>query len=443
MDRHQPRLDVESRREEKPPSRIMGGGPLDYARGEQLKLGLKGEARPQRLRVAMVGAVRKETLLEELFAFAKGFLFYIKRRLFGVLRLLWRTFASGFIFSSGLKSHLQGKLYRKKGQLAFPLAHASLLTISFSLLIFTSGLGERLKYQQTSGLTLEEGAAIVADQPSVATEESKLLQTEVQTYIVQEGDTLYSIAEQFLGMTPDALAYANNINNPFQALRPGEELIIPPIEGLVYKVRVGDTIELIAKRYQTEPMDIVEFNYLFPPYKLAAGQELVIPYAQVPGSQTPGGFLTSIPSSTGACGPLTLSWPTARQDVLGGHGCYYNELYGDYICHLAIDLRARDEVLYAVQEGTVVAAGRFPGQCFSFSRECNYGYGGYVFIDIGNGYQVRYGHISKPLVGVGEKVFRGDPVAVSGDTGYSLGPHLHFELLCNGKKINPLPYLSK
>jgi len=420
MDRHQPRLDVESRREEKPPLSILRG---------QLKLGLKGE-------------VKKETLPEEIFAFVKSFLFYCQRRVLGVSYFFWHTLASGFGLTAQLKLYVQGKLYRRKGQLAFPLAHASLLGISFSLLIFTSGLGEFL-YQQTGSTNFGEGAAIIADQPSVATEESTLLQTEVRTYIVQEGDTLYSVAEQFLGMTLDALAYANDIGDPINYKpKPGEKLTIPPIEGLVYKVRAGDTIDTIAKRYQTEPMDVVEFNYLFPPYKLAAGQELVIPYAQVPGSQTPGGFLTSIPSSTGACGPLTLSWPTARQDVLGGYGCYYSELYGDYICHLAIDLKARDETLYAAREGTVIAAGSFPGQCFSFGLGCNYGYGGYVFIDIGNGYQVRYGHISEPLVGVGKKVSQSDPVAISGNTGYSFGPHLHFELLCNGKKINPLPYLK-
>lgn len=418
-------------RQEKPPSRpelvewvSILRGPLDSAQGEQLKLGLKGE-------------VRKTTLPEELFAFAKGFPFYCQRRLLGAFRFLWRAFGSSFVFGSDLKFYVQGRLYRRKGQLSFPLAHASLLGISFSLLIFTSGFGEFL-YQQADAFTSGEGVAIVVDQPSVATEESKLLQTEMRTYTVKEGDTLYSITRQFLGLTLDALAFANGINDPFNyKLKPGDELAIPPIEGLTYTVRAGDTIESIASKYQTEPMDIVEFNYLFPPYKLTAGQELVVPYARVPG-----GFLVSVTTSTGACGPLSLSWPTASQDVLGGYGCYYNELYGDYICHLAIDLRARDETLYAVDEGTVVAADSFSGQCFSFGRGCNYGYGGYVYIDIGDGYQVRYGHISKPLVGVGEEVSRGDPVAVSGNTGYSLGPHLHFELLCNGKKINPRPYLK-
>lgn len=423
-------------RQEKPPSLppILGG---------QLGLGLSGEARPQRFRVAIAGAVKKETLPKETFAFLRGFFFYCQRRFRGALRLLWRTLTSGFTFSSELKFYVQGRLYRRKGQLAFPLAHASLLGISFSLLIFTSGFGEFL-YQQTDAFTLGEGVAIVADQPSVATEKSELLQTEVQTYIVEDGDTLYDIARQF-HLTLDALAYANNIGDPFRyTLRPGDELTIPTVAGLVYKIRVGDTIESIAKRYQTEPIDIAEFNYLFPPYELAVGQELIVPYPQIPGSRASGGFLTSIPTSTGACGALSLSWPNASRYVLGGYGCYSNELHGGYYCHLAIDLRARYETLHASADGTVVAAGGFEGgQCFSFGPVCNYGYGGYVFIDIGGGYQIRYGHISKPLVGVGEEVSRGDPVAVSGNTGYSLGPHLHFELLCNGKKINPLPYLKE
>lgn len=397
--------------------------PLSILRG-QLKLGLKGE-------------IRKETLLEEIFAFAKNFLFYCRRRVSGMLSLLWRTSASGFSLSSELKLYLQGKLYRKKGQLAFPLAHASLLGISFSLLIFTSGFGEFL-YQQVDVLTFGERAAIVSDHPSVATEESKLLQTEVRTYIVKEDDTLYSIARQFLGLTLDALAFANGINDPFNyKLKPGDKLAIPPIEGLTYAVREGDTIELIASKYQTEPMDIVEFNYLFPPYKLVAGQELVIPYAQIPG-----GFLGSVSTPTGTCGSLSLSWPTSGRFVVGGYGCYYSRTHGGYVCHRAVDLGADYETLFAVADGTVVAADSFPGQCLSFGPACNYGYGGYLFIDIGGGYQVRYGHIAKSLVGVGEEVEAGDPVAVSGESGYAFGPHLHLELLCNGKRINPLPYLK-
>lgn len=405
-------------RQEKPPSRSEPVEWVSTLRG-QLKLGLRGE-------------VRKETLLEEVFAFAKGFLFYCQRRLLGAFRLFWHTFASGFVFSADLKSYLQGRLYRKKGQLSFPLAHASLLGISFSLLIFTSGFGEFL-YQEVGDLTSGEGAAVVANQPSVATEESELLQTEAQTYIVQEGDTLYSIAEQFPGMTPAALAYTNKITDlDGYELKPGEKLTIPPVEGLIYEVRAGDTIELIAEKYRVELIDIAEFNYLFYPYKLAVGQKLTIPYVRAPGSHTSSGFLTDIPTSTGACGPLSLSWPTERQVVLGGY----------YYWHQAIDLSARYETLFAGADGTVVAAGGFGGQCFSFGPACNYGYGGYVFIDIGDGYQIRYGHISKPLVGVGEEVSRGDPVAVSGSTGYSFGPHLHFELLCNGDQINPLRYLS-
>ncbi|PIS12383.1 hypothetical protein COT70_01215 [candidate division WWE3 bacterium CG09_land_8_20_14_0_10_47_33] len=407
------------RREEKPPLSILRG---------QLKLGLKGE-------------VKKETLPEEIFAFVKSFLFYCQRRVLGVSYFFWHTFASGFGLTAQLKLYVQGKLYRRKGQLAFPLAHASLLGISFSLLIFTSGLGEFL-YQQTGNFSLGEGAAIIVDQPSVATEESKLLTTEVQTYIVQEGDTLYDIARRF-HLTLDALAYTNSIGDPFNyQLQPRQKLTIPPVEGVIYRVKEGDTLELIAQRYQTELMDIVEFNYLFPPYKLTAGQELIVPYAQIPGV-----FLGSVSTPTGACGSLDLDWPTANQDVVGNYGCYISRYHGGYVCHLAIDLGADYETLYAVADGTVVAAGGPPpgpspdGQCLSFGPSCNYGYGGYVFIDIGGGYQVRYAHISKPLVGVGKQVKAGQPVAVSGASGYAFGPHLHFELLCNGKRINPLPYL--
>lgn len=383
----------------------------------QLRLGLREET-------------RKITLPEEIFAFAKSFVFYGLRRFRGVLFLLWRTLASGFSLTSGIKLFIQRKLYRKKGQLAFPLAHASLLGVSFSLLFFTSGFGEFL-YRETGGLNLGDGVAIVSDHPSVATEESQLLRTEVLTYIVEEGDTLFDLAQRFR-VTVDTLAYANNLSDPY-TLHPGQELTIPPVEGLVYRVRSGDTVEKIAKKYQADPQRIVEFNYLFSPYDLVAGTELIVPYAQIPQLAVPAssssGFLET---PSGACGPLSLGYPTAGQTIVGGFTSY----------HRAIDFAANyGDPLYAVADGVVTAVVDRPSKCLSFSKACNYGYGGYVFIDIGGGYQIRYGHISKPLVGVGEHVTRGDVVAFSGESGMAFAPHLHFELLCGKTKINPLLYI--
>lgn len=70
-----------------------------------------------------------------------------------------------------------------------------------------------------------------------------------------------------------------------------------------------------------------------------------------------------------------------------------------------------------------------------------YGYGTMIEIDHGNGYVTRYGHNKKNLVKVGDVVQKGDVLALMGSSGRSTGPHVHFEVLRNGKAVNPVTYL--
>lgn len=86
--------------------------------------------------------------------------------------------------------------------------------------------------------------------------------------------------------------------------------------------------------------------------------------------------------------------------------------------------------VYASNAGTVVQAGWSSG----------YGYA--VYINHADGRQTRYGHLSKVLVSVGQTVSQGQKIALSGNTGRSTGPHLHFEIRINGNAVNPLDYLN-
>ena len=71
------------------------------------------------------------------------------------------------------------------------------------------------------------------------------------------------------------------------------------------------------------------------------------------------------------------------------------------------------------------------------------GYGYVVYINHEDGRQTRYAHLSKVLVKVGQKVQQGERIALSGNTGVSTGPHLHFELLINNKQVNPRDYVKQ
>lgn len=87
--------------------------------------------------------------------------------------------------------------------------------------------------------------------------------------------------------------------------------------------------------------------------------------------------------------------------------------------------------IFASSGGTVVKAG------------WGSGYGYVVYINHEDGRQTRYAHLSKVLVSVGQKVKQGDRIALSGNTGITSGPHLHFEMLINGVQVDPMKYINK
>jgi murein DD-endopeptidase MepM/ murein hydrolase activator NlpD len=71
------------------------------------------------------------------------------------------------------------------------------------------------------------------------------------------------------------------------------------------------------------------------------------------------------------------------------------------------------------------------------------GYGNLVEINHGNGYTTRYAHNAQMLVHVGDEVQRGQAVAVVGSTGRSTGPHVHFEVVRDGRQIDPMAYVGR
>ena len=100
--------------------------------------------------------------------------------------------------------------------------------------------------------------------------------------------------------------------------------------------------------------------------------------------------------------------------------------------HAGIDIAApRGTPIYAVSPGVVDAA------------RYNSGYGRIVVLDHGFGIKTRYAHNSSLLVSKGDLVEAGQLIATVGSTGQSTGPHLHFELLIDGKAVDPLDYLPR
>jgi murein DD-endopeptidase MepM/ murein hydrolase activator NlpD len=140
---------------------------------------------------------------------------------------------------------------------------------------------------------------------------------------------------------------------------------------------------------------------------------------------------------------LIMTRELARQIVPGGRPVesgYISSLYGqrtdpfdgNQATHHGIDFAgAPGTQVLAVADGIVSRAG------------VDGGYGRMVEITHGNGYATRYAHNAKLLVKPGQTVKRGDPIALMGSTGRSTGTHVHFEVLRDGRPMNPLSFVSR
>ncbi|TMD11715.1 MAG: hypothetical protein E6I96_14310 [Chloroflexi bacterium] len=132
---------------------------------------------------------------------------------------------------------------------------------------------------------------------------------------------------------------------------------------------------------------------------------------------------------------LSLSWPMVKFQVTQGFGPTTFALeppLGPYKhFHTGVDLSAAlGTAVMAAADGVVVAVGHSA-----------IGYGNYVIIAHGGGIATLYGHLLQTNAAAGQKVVRGQLIGLEGSTGYSTGPHVHFELRVNDLVTDPLPYL--
>jgi len=132
-------------------------------------------------------------------------------------------------------------------------------------------------------------------------------------------------------------------------------------------------------------------------------------------------------------GDMIWPMPADRSIPTGGakFGMRMHPIFKVWKMHTGVDLGAPwDANILAVNDGTVIKSG--------WSR----GYGNRIVIDHGGGIATLYAHANTLLVREGEKVTRGQVIALVGSTGYSTGPHLHFEVFANGKRVDPMLYVN-
>ncbi len=245
---------------------------------------------------------------------------------------------------------------------------------------------------------------------------------DIITYTVQVGDTVQGIADLFR-LNPTTVMWANPaVEDAPDLLRIGQEVTILPIDGVYHEVAEGDLLESIAEKYEVEPEAIVacEYNHLeSADQPLEAGIYLVVPGGEkpyVPKVVTT--YTGSVPE--GARGTGLFQWPVLGRITQG----YW---YG----HRAIDIGA--------PTGSAVMAA--DGGFVSFAGWTDVGYGYLIVIDHANGFATYYAHLSNIYVSTGQAVERGQVTGAVGSTGWSTGPHLHFEVRYYGTQQNPRAYL--
>ncbi len=245
-------------------------------------------------------------------------------------------------------------------------------------------------------------------------------------YEVQPGDTASGIAAQF-GISTDYVVWNNvDVIADANALAVGATLQIPGVEGIIHSARVGDTVSDLAVAYDSTTEAIVNFEangFGGDANNLQVGALILLPGGRPippePAVDTPGGSSwTPPPISTG----VSWAWPATGR---------LTSVFGPR--HpLGIDISmVVNTPIAAASAGQVTFVGGNP--C------CSYGY--HVIIQHPDGVETLYAHLSAVYVSSGQWVGTGDVIAASGNTGYSTGPHLHFEVRTNGVYTNPLGWL--
>ncbi len=133
-------------------------------------------------------------------------------------------------------------------------------------------------------------------------------------------------------------------------------------------------------------------------------------------------------------GALPTLWPMDRSLIrnhIGAYGMRRHPSSGVWKMHEGVDMAApHGTPIYATANGVVVEA------------KARRGYGYQVLIDHGYGYKTRYAHLSRMIAREGDVVRQGDKIGLMGNTGISVGTHLHYEVIVRGRPVNPMAYLS-
>jgi len=234
---------------------------------------------------------------------------------------------------------------------------------------------------------------------------------EITEYIVQSGDSLELIAANF-DISLNTLLWANDLNKR-SIIRPGQKLVILPVSGVIHHIIKGDTLSEVAETYKAKTSEIIVFNDLFEEGDVYIGDILIIPNGTKPVvvSTQPSQYNQIPVASSYFIYPLSSPFRVTQSLH------WYN----------AIDFSHQGD---SCGKPVFTAAG---GEVLKVKYGYNMGAGNYIRILHPNGLITHYGHLQSILVGIGDRVFQGDIIGLTGHTGKTIpqgstGCHLHFAL---------------
>ena len=227
-----------------------------------------------------------------------------------------------------------------------------------------------------------------------------------------------TLAQQALydakGICEDKKAEQEDLQREYETLREESTRLIQEMEGMLAEQQrsAQELAELAAELSKQERQLEAEAYTLLKQIEELERQELM--------------------KNAGVNATGTYLWPSSDSYyVTSLFGTRYHPILHYWRTHYGIDIGAAyDTKIYASDGGVVVTS------------ESSYSYGNYVMIAHGNGRYTLYAHMSKRLVSVDDVVKQGTVIGLVGSTGYSTGPHIHFEIIENGERVDPLQYFS-
>lgn len=262
---------------------------------------------------------------------------------------------------------------------------------------------------------------------------------------VQRGDSVYLIARRY-NVPMKAIIQTNRLEPPY-VLYPGQVLTLTPPQ--TYTVERGDSLYKISRKYGVDMRALAQKNSLQEPYTIFPGQKLLVPLAYATASAAPPPSASSPSSSQPRRGPSSTTpvasspppvAPPAPPARAGSRFVWPAE--GKILARFGPSGKGlhNDGINIGVARGTSVKAAE--NGVVAYSGNELQGFGNLLLVKHADGWMSAYAHNDELLVKRGDQVKRGQVISRAGSSGNVRSPQVHFELRRGTKAVDPLKYLA-